>query len=581
MALVLTLVAATLAAPALCVGPIATTTIAAPITIPFDTSLRTNSTYLPLQSASLPDANAPASQPTQVHLSPAGVNSVTVSWATQNYTVGKGYVAPLPTAGVVSLVQYGASPTALTSTASGITETYNQIYNTTVSPRVGGDNAFNYTSPLLHSVVVANLSPGATYFYRVGDGTTFSGTFNFTALKAPGQNYPQRIIAIADWGLSSNSSSTLDHVLDSVASSTSPPLVNYIADFVYADCWYVNGTVSIPTQGFEGALSSTWQPVWDSWQRFIQPLVSQVPMLFSTGNHEIEQQSTGEIFRSVMTRWKAPASAIPPPAPASSFFFYSHEVGPIHNIFLSPYVDYTPGSDQWNWLAYDLLRTNRTVTPWVIVNIHNPWVTTDSSYKEFEQMRTSMEPLTYQFGVDIFFYGHVHAYERSAPVYNYEVNPCGSVHITIGDAGNSEGLSFLLNYGPAEQFEDLNGGCGNVTYPNQRASYLNTATPNIIDPFTYYRHVLTFQADGNSTGYAGEYPKGYCYAEQPLWSQYREPSFGHGTLDALNATHARWQWHRNQDGVKVAAEDIYVIRDTTACPNKAGQGLVSGGGASD
>lgn len=65
-------------------------------------------------------------------------------------------------------------------------QTYNQIYNTTVSPRVGGDNAYNYTSPLLHSVVVANLAPGATYFYRVGDGTTFSGVFNFTALKAPG-----------------------------------------------------------------------------------------------------------------------------------------------------------------------------------------------------------------------------------------------------------------------------------------------------------------------------------------------------------------------------------------------------------
>ena len=60
----------------------------------------------------------------QVHLSPAGVNSVTVSWATQNYTVGKGVVAPLPTAGVVTLVQYGASPMALTSTASGITEVH-------------------------------------------------------------------------------------------------------------------------------------------------------------------------------------------------------------------------------------------------------------------------------------------------------------------------------------------------------------------------------------------------------------------------------------------------------------------------
>lgn len=31
--------------------------------------------------------------------------------------------------------------------------------------------------------------------------------------------------------------------------------------------------------------------------------------------------------------------------------------------------------------------------------------TTDASYKEFEQMRTSMEPLTYKHGVDVFFYG--------------------------------------------------------------------------------------------------------------------------------------------------------------------------------
>ena len=42
--------------------------------------------------------------------------------------------------------------------------------------------------------------------------------------------------------------------------------------------------------------------------------------------------------------------------------------------------------------------------------------TTDSSYKEFEQMRVSMEPLTYKHGVDVFFYGHVHAYERTAPM---------------------------------------------------------------------------------------------------------------------------------------------------------------------
>lgn len=41
------------------------------------------------------------------------------------------------------------------------------------------------------------------------------------------------------------------------------------------------------------------------------------------------------------------------------------------------------------------------------------------------------------------FAGHVHAYERTHPVYDYNLDPCGAVHITIGDGGNSEGLSFL------------------------------------------------------------------------------------------------------------------------------------------
>ena len=46
------------------------------------------------------------------------------------------------------------------------------------------------------------------------------------------------------------------------------------------------------------------------------------------------------------------------------------------------------------------------------------------------------------------------------------------------------------------------------------------------------------QADGNSTGVGN--PGGYCYAEQPIWSQYRESSFGHGVIDFLNDTHALW-----------------------------------------
>lgn len=30
-------------------------------------------------------------------------------------------------------------------------------------------------------------------------------------------------------------------------------------------------------------------------------------------------------------------------------------------------------------------------------------------------------------------------------MYDYNLDPCGAVHITIGDGGNSEGLSFLTD----------------------------------------------------------------------------------------------------------------------------------------
>lgn len=68
-------------------------------------------------------------------------------------------------------------------------------------------------------------------------------------------------------------------------------------------------------------------------------------------------------------------------------------------------MDYTPGSEQYEWLISDLEKVDRSVTPWVIIHFHNPWYTTDPSYKEFEQMRVALEPITYEYGTDLFFYG--------------------------------------------------------------------------------------------------------------------------------------------------------------------------------
>ena len=41
--------------------------------------------------------------------------------------------------------------------------------------------------------------------------------------------------------------------------------------------------------------------------------------------------------------------------------------------------------------------------------------------------------------------GHVHAYERSHPIFNGTVRTDGVTYITIGDAGNHEGNTKCIN----------------------------------------------------------------------------------------------------------------------------------------
>ena len=54
----------------------------------------------------------------------------------------------------------------------------------------------------------------------------------------------------------------------------------------------------------------------------------------------------------------------PSAASNGTFFYYSANQGPVHGIFLSPYIDYTIGSAQWEWLYNDLRSIDRAVTPW-------------------------------------------------------------------------------------------------------------------------------------------------------------------------------------------------------------------------
>jgi hypothetical protein len=45
---------------------------------------------------------------------------------------------------------------------------------------------------------------------------------------------------------------------------------------------------------------------------------------------------------------------------------------------------------------------------------------------------------------------------------------------------------------------------------------------------------------------------------QPGYSAFREASFGHGTLEIKNRTHAYYEWHRNHDGAKAVADSLWL-----------------------
>eukprot|EP00897_Mesotaenium_endlicherianum_P001532 jgi/Mesen1/1406/ME000130S00495 len=76
---------------------------------------------------------------------------------------------------------------------------------------------------------------------------------------------------------------------------------------------------------------------------------------------------------------------------------------------------------------------------------------------------------------------------------------------------------------------------------------------------------VTIGDGGNREGLATRYLE-----PTPNYSLKREASFGHGELQILNATTARWTWHRNQDDEAVIADEVIVhsLGDpaNTRCP---------------
>jgi hypothetical protein len=204
-------------------------------------------------------------------------------------------------------------------------------------------------------------------------------------------------------------------------------------------------------------------------------------------------------------------------------------------IFLTsfqPLVKFGSANDlQYQWLKQQLAAVDRSKTPWLIVNFHFPWYTTDpNSFKGNECMRQAYEPLLLSAGVDIVFNGHVHAYERSYPVANFSRSePCGIVHIVVGSAGNDEGLSALPD--------------GWLDQRYNKTSYCTGCAEQRQFPDYQPQRCFSFQPSENPG-------TGYCPNKMPSWLAFRSTSFGSGTITFKSSTEAIWEFYANANSGK-------------------------------
>jgi len=226
---------------------------------------------------------------------------------------------------------------------------------------------------------------------------------------------PFTFVALADHGTSPNSTEIVQTLLREYKTS------NYKIIIHSGDISYANGN----------------QPIWDDYHNMVAAVASFAPWQTAPGNHEQEHRSNFLAYRQRYNMpWKESGSAEPN-------MFYSFNYENAHYIALNSEVaHYNKTTAQYRWLSKDLKKVDRKVTPWVFVFFHTPWYCTNTAHLgEGAQMKDNMEDLFFKHKVDIVFTGHVHAYERTHPVYKNELNDKGPVYITNGAGGTEEGLA--------------------------------------------------------------------------------------------------------------------------------------------
>lgn len=226
------------------------------------------------------------------------------------------------------------------------------------------------TSVKIHEIELSGLAADTPYYYTVTSGGTTSEPNTFATAPATERSF--RFVAYGD--TRTNASAHAAVIQGIIASE--PEFVLHTGDLVS-----------------DGDNKNVWGP------EFFDPaydLMIKTPLLPVIGNHE----GSGNLFRDFFSL-----------GDNDDWFAFSYSN--VRFIGLNTHNrSYSPGSTQYNWLLEELTSDAYTNATWHIVYFHHPPYTATSSHSDTTNVKTYLVPLFEQYGVDMVFNGHSHAYER-------------------------------------------------------------------------------------------------------------------------------------------------------------------------
>ncbi|KAG2678544.1 hypothetical protein I3760_11G007800 [Carya illinoinensis] len=413
-------------------------------------------------------------------------NEMTVTW-TSGYALNE----------AVPFVEWGVKgKTQIQSAAATLTIDQNSMWYCSPARTVGWrDQGFIHTSFLV------NLWPNSVYTYRMGhllsNGSyIWSKTYSFRSSPYPGQGSLQRVIIFGDMGKAERDGSNEYNDYQPGALNTTDQLIKDLKNidivFHIGDITYANGYIS----------------QWDQFTSQVEPIASAVPYMIASGNHERDWPDTGSFYENMDSGGECGVLAetmFYVPAENRAKFWYSTDYGMFHFCIADSEHDWREGTEQYKFIEHCLASADRRKQPWLIFAAHrvlgyssNDWYAKEGSFEE-PMGRESLQKLWQKYRVDIAFYGHVHNYERTCPIYqnqcvnseksHYSGTMNGTIHVVVGGGGRhlSEFTTAIPNW---SIYRDYDFGFVKLTAFNHSSllfEYKKSRDGNIYDSFTISR----------------------------------------------------------------------------------------------